>query len=437
MPAPVTPWIKLFAYDPAGQVTAAAYGEAQSVAAVPAASAPTLSPSTSAPSFKPEQTFAYDAAGNRQSFQDLDGSKTEYTANEANQYTSISQTVKSAQSVEEPRYDKLGNLLTDDRNTYTWDSDIHLLSVETKIPTQKSQISTFKYDALHRRVARTESVTNTATLFVTDGWNVISEYSSSTSEIANVKSPSIRFTWSEDISGTLQSAGGIGGLLSTSTAKREPRTTNWFHYDSNGNVTRLSGVRGKETARYKYEAFGKAILARGSEAKYNRYQFSTKLVENWGGLVYYGYRYYHSHSGCWISKDPSAENGGINLYASLANNPVNNVDRLGLDIPWVSDTFDWLTNQAEQQLCDNIDSTAVCIVCCGAVLGVRGGLGMAETMAGLTTAAAGLVGEAPTLGASTIAVVGGCLTAADGIAYMASTPDKFEECRTECYNNFP
>jgi len=38
------------------------------------------------------------------------------------------------------------------------------------------------------------------------------------------------------------------------------------------------------------------------------------------------YRAYDADTGRWISRDPIGENGGINLYGYVANNPVNWVD---------------------------------------------------------------------------------------------------------------
>jgi hypothetical protein len=120
----------------------------------------------------------------------------------------------------------------------------------------------------------------------------------------------------------------------------------------------------------------------------------------------------------------------------VKNDPLNQVDKLGL-FPWISDGVDWVVGQVEEQICDSIDSQAVCIVCCGMTMGVRAGLGMAETVTGVAAAGAGILAEGATLGTSTVAVVGGCLVAADGINYMSQADDHFEECRQNCYNNYP
>ena len=46
---------------------------------------------------------------------------------------------------------------------------------------------------------------------------------------------------------------------------------------------------------------------------------------------YYGYRWYDPLTGRWPSRDPIGERGGVNLYGFVYNNPLNWLDRLGLD----------------------------------------------------------------------------------------------------------
>jgi uncharacterized protein RhaS with RHS repeats len=48
-------------------------------------------------------------------------------------------------------------------------------------------------------------------------------------------------------------------------------------------------------------------------------------------MLYYGYRYYSPEMGRWLSRDPIEEQGGINLYGMVGNDPVNRVDYLGLE----------------------------------------------------------------------------------------------------------
>jgi hypothetical protein len=47
-------------------------------------------------------------------------------------------------------------------------------------------------------------------------------------------------------------------------------------------------------------------------------------------LAYYGYRYYDPKTGRWPSRDPIEEEGGINLYGFVGNDPVGRIDKFGL-----------------------------------------------------------------------------------------------------------
>ncbi len=49
------------------------------------------------------------------------------------------------------------------------------------------------------------------------------------------------------------------------------------------------------------------------------------------GLYYYGYRYYSPELGRWLSRDPIGEDGGLNLYGFVGNDPANLFDNIGLD----------------------------------------------------------------------------------------------------------
>ena len=50
------------------------------------------------------------------------------------------------------------------------------------------------------------------------------------------------------------------------------------------------------------------------------------------GLYYYGYRWYDPNLQRWLNRDPLGEGGGINLYGFVRNDPVDFIDRDGLDI---------------------------------------------------------------------------------------------------------
>jgi RHS repeat-associated protein len=80
-------------------------------------------------------------------------------------------------------------------------------------------------------------------------------------------------------------------------------------------------------AKYTYDAFGNTT-ASGAAAELNQYRFSTK--EEIKGLYYYGYRFYSPGLGRWINRDPIQEAGGINIYAFVGNQSINQIDENGL-----------------------------------------------------------------------------------------------------------
>ena len=61
-----------------------------------------------------------------------------------------------------------------------------------------------------------------------------------------------------------------------------------------------------------------------------RYQFSSKEYDGVVELNYYGYRFYISNMGRWLTRDPIGNAGGDNLYRFVVNSPVNKKDLLGL-----------------------------------------------------------------------------------------------------------
>jgi RHS repeat-associated protein len=90
---------------------------------------------------------------------------------------------------------------------------------------------------------------------------------------------------------------------------------------------------GEVSAHYEYDPFGKTTVATGPKANDFAHRFSTKPLDATTGLYYYGYRFYDPETGRWPSRDPIEEEGGINLYAFVGNDSVNQFDVLGLKLP--------------------------------------------------------------------------------------------------------
>jgi RHS repeat-associated protein len=102
-------------------------------------------------------------------------------------------------------------------------------------------------------------------------------------------------------------------------------------YDGNGNVMSLVNAEDSSiVAMYEYGPFGEVIRATGPMAEVNPLRFSTKYQDGETGLNYYGFRFYGSNQGRWLSQDPIGEAIDRNLYGFIANRSPNEYDVLGL-----------------------------------------------------------------------------------------------------------
>ena len=235
-----------------------------------------------------------------------------YTANNLNQYTSI---LRNSVSPCEPSYDADGNLLSDGVFTFTYDAANRLKTISSN----GVLLVTNFYDAKSRRVRKVtpEAI---ATFFY-DDWNLIEERVAYT----NGTISTIHYYWGKDLSGTLQGAGGVGGLLylTVNDSVYIP------FYDNNGNITRYLDSTGKTIATYTYDAFGNTITQSGHLSDIFRHRFSTKYYDAETGLYYYGYRFYHPILMRWLTRDPIEEEGGVNLYNFCKNAPFLTYDKDG------------------------------------------------------------------------------------------------------------
>jgi RHS repeat-associated protein len=136
--------------------------------------------------------------------------------------------------------------------------------------------------------------------------------------------------WGLDLSGSVQGAGGVGGLL-WETSSGSPSGTYFASYDGNGNVVALTDVgTGATAAQYEYGPFGEVIRKSGPASGVNPFRFSTKYQDEETDLVYYGYRYYNAGTGRWMSRDHVGERGGCNLYGFVCNSAPGRTDPFGL-----------------------------------------------------------------------------------------------------------
>lgn len=259
--------------------------------------------------------------------------------------------VFAAEDPEEFDYDADGNLTADGRWIYEWDAENRLVKMTESRTSGLAEAAPlelgFTYDYQGRRIQKIvreqvgpgwASVSDTR--FVYYGWNLIAELDDAGGLLKS-------YLWGMDIAEMQgrnpygaapgQTAGGVGGLLAVTDHVSDET---WYPgYDGNGNTVTLAnpnpdggGGPSWSANLYEYDTFGNLVRATGSAVELNPFLFSTKYLDFETGLYNYGYRYYSPSMGRWLNRDPIEENGGVNLYAFVQNDPVNFVDLLGLEI---------------------------------------------------------------------------------------------------------
>jgi RHS repeat-associated protein len=230
-------------------------------------------------------------------------------------------------------YDPDGNQTRDGRFTNTWDAENRLIAVVSLpgAPVASQYSNIFTYDYMGRRIQKMVSTNSgsgwavpSTNKYVYDGWNLVAILDGYNNVLQT-------FTWGTDLSGMMQGAGGVGGLITMTVCAGTNAGTYFICYDGNGNVVALvNAPNGTIAANYEYGPFGELIRATGPLAKVNPFMFSTKFYDWETSLYYYGYRYYNPSTGRWLSRDPIAEKGGLNLYGFVRNSPIGRFDVLGL-----------------------------------------------------------------------------------------------------------
>ena len=259
------------------------------------------------------------------------------------------------------QYDGNGNLTNDGLRSFAYDAENQLTNVQVAGQWR----SQFQYDGKMRRRVRKEFAWLTTSWVQTNEVHYLYDGNVVIQERDGNNVAQVTYTRGKDLSGRLEGAGGIGGLLARQSAISNQPSPAFYHADGNGNVTAMTDGT-NVLAKYLYDAFGNTLAKSGALAEANLYRFSSKEWHQNSGLVYYLYRYYDPNLQRWVNRDPLGDGaslvfmlrksfqqkGGIlsyremmdftidgvailnaNLYEFVANSPALNIDILGL-WPW-------------------------------------------------------------------------------------------------------
>jgi RHS repeat-associated protein/uncharacterized repeat protein (TIGR01451 family) len=230
------------------------------------------------------ETYSYDAAGNRSS----GGVASTYDA--ANRLLSDGAFTYA--------YDAGGDLLSKTPTgggaprQYSWNADHQLVGIVYPDGTT----STYRYDSLGRRIAANDK--GAESRFVYDALGVHADYNAQNALQASY----------------------VGGLERIVQGQ-----ASFYLSDALGSIRGLTDASGAVTGTYAYDSFGKPAAANAAPS---RSTFTGYQYDQTSGLYYAGARYYDPNTGRFLSEDPIP---AVNGYPYAGNDPVNNVDVNGME----------------------------------------------------------------------------------------------------------
>jgi RHS repeat-associated protein len=246
--------------------------------------------------------YQYDAAGNRIAVTD-NGTGTNYTSNNLNQYTNVGNAVYT--------YDTDGNVISKTEggqtSNYTYNAENRLTKVVNPQGTWQ-----YEYDGLGNRVATVFNGQRTEYLLDPMGLgDIVGEYNGSTL-VANYTH-------------------GIGLVSRVSGSN-----SNYYDADALGSTIGLTATDGSYVNRYSYLPFGEDLTKVEGVANPFEYVGQWGVMDEGNGLDFMRARFYDSGLGRFTAADPIGLNGrDTNFYRYVGNSSVTYTDPQGTILPAV------------------------------------------------------------------------------------------------------
>ena len=184
----------------------------------------------------------------------------------------------------------------------TWDFDNRMVTAD--VGNNGSIEVSQKYDALGRRVSRTDG--STTTVFALAGQQVICDYASGAAPAAST----YRYLYASYIDEPVLRVTTAGSVKT------------YYHRNQQYSVIALTSSTGAVQERYAYTAYGEPTITNASgtvltaSAINNRYMYTGREWHNVIGQYYYRARMYDAVLGRFCSRDPLVFVDGNNVYMS-------------------------------------------------------------------------------------------------------------------------
>ena len=253
-----------------------------------------------------EDTWNYDAAGNRQTAVTVSGS-TSYTVNAINQYTKI-----EGSAPLEPTYSSRGDLVTQGDWQYTYDAYGNLIQAYN---TTSNLLAKYWRDAFGHRAVK--DIDGSKTIYFNLGTAQLEAYDLATATTTS----------------TVYELGIDRPLAEVS----DSGSVTFYHQDWLGSVVMLTSPNGAKIESYTYDVWGEVSALDGLGVPIAKAMIATKFLytarefDQETGLYHYRARAYSGGLGRFLQNDLIDFMGGdSNLYQYVSNNPINFKDPYGL-----------------------------------------------------------------------------------------------------------
>ncbi len=238
--------------------------------------------------------YTFDKVGNRQTVTD-DGTVTNYTTNQLNQYTKIgSETIT---------YDDNGNMLTrtvgTDVTAYTWDEDDKLVAVE-----RDGMHIDYRYDHQGRLVGKNSG--SGWRIFIWDGLDLIAE---------------------TDSNGNIIKRYVYGSRIDEVMLATDAGINHWIQQDGLGSTIGITEESGSVVSTTAYEVYGDVCIGNLGTVPQ---RLAGMIWDEDTEIYFVKARWYDSRIGRFLSVDPYRTKPGISPYHYAFNSPINYSDPLGL-----------------------------------------------------------------------------------------------------------
>ena len=256
-----------------------------------------------------DENWTYDSTGNWDKYSSLSPSNNQTrTQNQANEITGII----SPSGEVAPKYDATGNIITmpikpglsTGQYALTWDAWNRLVEVRDDTVV----VAAYVYDGLTRRITKSNAA-EVRHYYFNSEWRALEERVEG-ADIAVDR----QYAW---------------GLIDRLDLVRRTRSTGGQSLNEELFLLRdgldpvaIAGSDGNVVERYGYDAFGETLFMGNDFGSRSRSEFNLNLLfhgeflDEETNLYNYGYRYYFSHLGRWLSRDPIGEEMFLQQYAS-------------------------------------------------------------------------------------------------------------------------